>query len=353
MKSTSITMRNLLSLAVVFSALRVQAHIAAWHAGMYCQNGVLGTDDPSNNDVVNPLFNLTFSDWWFHHNNGCDQFPPPEGEFLELPANGQFTVELATNRAFTTLSFNGKFAGEFTGGNDSGERQANPGQPQDCITNPNIHTPNEANAAGTAFAISYQSDLTKVTQENLVVFSVLYNSPWRRIATYDVPNLPACPEEGCICAWGWVPNGCGQPNMYMHGLKCKVTGHTGNRAVAPGIPGTWCEDNQANCTTGARQMIYWHQLDGNNIETDGLDLEGAPRSPAYNTKLGFKNGAQIDIFADPGSATPTYMPPSPSSSQTPTSPPKGSAGVSFKDVASISWHLFITTILCAFGFCLV
>jgi len=37
-----------------------------------------------------------------------------------------------------------------------------------------VHTQNETMAAGTAFAISYQSDITKVTDENLVVFTVKY-----------------------------------------------------------------------------------------------------------------------------------------------------------------------------------
>lgn len=37
-----------------------------------------------------------------------------------------------------------------------------------------VHAINEADAAGTAFAISYQSDIKKVTQANLVVFTVRY-----------------------------------------------------------------------------------------------------------------------------------------------------------------------------------
>jgi len=37
-----------------------------------------------------------------------------------------------------------------------------------------VHTQNQTMAAGTAFAISYKSDLSQVTAENLVVFSVLY-----------------------------------------------------------------------------------------------------------------------------------------------------------------------------------
>lgn len=79
--------------------------------------------------------------------------------------------------------------------------------------------------------------------------------------------------------------------MYMIGYKCKVTGMTGTAAVAPAKPATWCEDNPSSCTTGARQLIYWNQLEGNNIEVSGTDLAGDPRSPAYNAKLGFSNGS--------------------------------------------------------------
>jgi hypothetical protein len=35
---------------------------------------------------------------------------------------------------------------------------------------------NEGNATGTAFAISYNSDISKVTMENLVVFTVAEHS---------------------------------------------------------------------------------------------------------------------------------------------------------------------------------
>lgn len=79
--------------------------------------------------------------------------------------------------------------------------------------------------------------------------------------------------------------------MYMLPYRCKVTGMTGSAAVAPGNPPTWCEDNPGSCTTGARQMVYWNQLEGDNIEVSGNDLAGEPRSPGYNAKLGFSNGA--------------------------------------------------------------
>ncbi|KAG6813008.1 hypothetical protein H0H92_014745 [Tricholoma furcatifolium] len=102
--------------------------------------------------------------------------------------------------------------------------------------------------------------------------------------------------------------------------RCQVTGITGNAAVALGTPGVWCEDNPSTCIVGAKQMLYWNQADGNNIEVSGTDLAGDPKSPAYNAKVGFANGAQTDIFEKAGTATQTSIAPG----STPTSKTSGS-----------------------------
>ncbi|KAF9013078.1 hypothetical protein BDQ17DRAFT_1204170, partial [Cyathus striatus] len=301
---------RLLLVYLVF-ACPCYAHIAAWHKGMYCLKGnVEGEDNQNNNQPVNPVYQLSRNDWWFHHVDRCDQFPPEDGGFLELPAGESFTVEHSMNRAFTTLAYGGSMVGEFP------DREDHPGLgvtddgksgEEGCIIQPNIHTQNETMAAGTVFAISYTPNLSEVTAENLVVFSVLYHTPWRRIATYQVTNLPACPEGGCTCAWGWVPNGYGEPNMYMQGFKCKVVGQTGSAKLAAATPPVWCEDDPARCVKGAKQvssisvfvdfrlrrlyfMIFWKQQEGNDIEVSGnSDLSGRPRVPTYNAKLGFSN----------------------------------------------------------------
>lgn len=124
-----------------------------------------------------------------------------------------------------------------------------------------MHTHNQSTTAGTAWAISYESDISKVTMENLVVFSVLEHTPWKRIATYDVPkDLPACPEGGCYCAWLWVPDGCGQPNMYMANYKCHVTNTSSNRKLATAKAPVYCKDDQSKCVGGAKQMIAWNRM---------------------------------------------------------------------------------------------
>jgi hypothetical protein len=123
------------------------------------------------------------------------------------------------NRAFTSLSYDGKFASTFTNGDENPSTGVSAGfgigrRDSACIIDPNsgsfrwpdlgwswidldflipVHTQNETMASGTAFAISYQvsslreisllsssripqSDITQVTPENLVVFTVLYQS---------------------------------------------------------------------------------------------------------------------------------------------------------------------------------
>lgn len=194
------------------------AHTAVWAPGMYCRGGADPLkDDQNTNLAVNPLYNLKKEDWWFQHHRGCDAMPPKAGEFLELPANGEVTVELAHNRAFTSLSYDGRLRTDWPDGKEHPEDWNGwntDGTAAVCLKEDGaLHTFNESSAGGTAFAISYTSKLEDVTMENLVVFTTLDHTPWKRLATYAVPNLPACPEGGCTCAWLWIPNGCGEANM--------------------------------------------------------------------------------------------------------------------------------------------
>jgi len=269
------------------------AHTAAWARGMYCQGGPNpNQDDPNTNTAVNPLYNLPRSQWWFQADRGCDRVPPAPGVFLDLPAGGSFTVELAHNRGQTTMSHNGQFTSQWPDGREHPEDWKGPGNPPDCIQDDGaMHTNNHSMAAGTAWAISYNSNLNAVTMENLVVFSVLPNTPWKRIATYQVPrDLPPCPADGCTCAWLWVPKGCGEPNMYMQGFKCRVTGSNSNRRLARAVAPRYCPGFPQNCVRGAKQMIAVRQAEGNNVQLPGNDFV------SYSDAWGFFPGAQNDIF---------------------------------------------------------
>jgi hypothetical protein len=82
---------------------------------------------------------------------------------------------------------------------------------------------------------------------------------------------------------------------YMQGFKCKVTNAspTALPLAAAQVP-TYCADDASTCVKGAKQMLAWHQKTGNNVETtDG-------KTPNYNAKCGWTEGAQTDIFASTG-----------------------------------------------------
>ena len=85
--------------------------------------------------------------------------------------------------------------------------------------------------------------------------------------------------------------------MYHVPFRCNVTGSTSHNAVAAGVPPVWCEGNPSACVKGAKQMLYWNQLDGNNIEVSGYDLSGGHKSPGYNAKCGFSDGKPCDETA--------------------------------------------------------
>jgi len=286
---------------VVFAAVLAlsnvaHGHVAAWGRGMYCFGGPNpGQDNPNTNTAVDPLYRLTRSQWWFQADRGCNRVPD-DPYFLELPAGGHFTVELAHNRGQTTFSHGGSGTSDWPDGRwhpeDWNGWAQDPGE--GCIQDDGaMHTQSQSMAAGTAFAISYESDISRVTMENLVVFSVLPNTPWKRIATYAVPaDLPMCPPSGCTCAWLWVPKGCGQPNMYMQGFKCRVTGSNSNRRLAPAQPPRFCGNNSNDCVRGAKQMIVVEQAEGNNV----VRPPHPDHHVAYDSKMGFQPGAQNDIF---------------------------------------------------------
>ena len=236
------------------------AHIAAFAKGMYCRNGLPGEKNFNSNLPVNPLYQLSKTDWWFQHDRGCDQAPPPAGEFLNIPSGGHFMVEHADNQAFTTLSYDGS---EVSNWPDGGKHPADwhgDWDGAECLPGGGwMHATNESNAQGTAFAIAYKSDLSKISMEDLTVFSVLKHTPWNRLATYQVPaGMPPCPKGGCTCAHLWVPRGCGQPNMYMQGFKCKVT-NAGTKKIAKAQPPVWCANDQSKCRKGAKQMIVYNR----------------------------------------------------------------------------------------------
>ena len=111
--------------------------------------------------------------------------------------------------------------------------------------------------------------------------------------------MPECPPGGCICAALWIPNHCGLANEYMIGYNCKVTNVKPTaRALGKAQTPVWCEDEPEKCVKGPKGMIVFAQQEGNNIDISGTQKDGLNKSPGYNLKTGFKDGAQEDIFMD-------------------------------------------------------
>ncbi|KAF9032945.1 hypothetical protein BJ165DRAFT_1357464 [Panaeolus papilionaceus] len=284
--------RGLVSLAIAsLCANAVYGHVAAFHKGMYCINGPQTAVDLNSYAIVYPLYQMNFRDWWSRSNlnTQCMDYPPADGDYIDLPAGGTFSVEIGSNRAKTSLSYGGRDMSDWPDGQTYPEDYVS--RDENCIIHPNLHTQDRQRAAGTVFAISYESDIRKVTPENLVVFTVRDKTPWKRVIVYDVPAaMPACPAGGCICAWGWVPDGCGQPNMYHQAFKCRVSGATSTTPVGTPKPPVWCENDDSKCVKGPKQMVYWNQNERNNVFVSGWDSRGLQKSPTYNRRMGFYDG---------------------------------------------------------------
>ncbi|KAF5675834.1 proteophosphoglycan ppg4 [Fusarium heterosporum] len=182
---------------------------------------------------------------------------PPKDEFLELPAGKSFMTELANNRAFTTLSYDGPEEGCLMDGGDGSGGE--------------LHTKNIESTGGTAWAISYESNIRRVAMDNLIVFSVRYYSPFFRETCY-----------GFLTA----------SNMYMQNHRCKVTGSASTKKLGKTKPPVYCRDNPTECVPGPKQMMAWNQAEGNNANPPN------GKTPTYNQRMGFLDGAQDDIFLD-------------------------------------------------------
>ena len=83
----------------------------------------------------------------------------------------------------------------------------------------------------------------------------------------------------------------------MIGYNCKVTNVKPTaRSLAPAKTPVWCEGEPEKCVQGAKGMIVFNQFEGNNIDIAGYQKDKLLKSPGYNQKTGFKDGAQNDIF---------------------------------------------------------
>ncbi|TRM56125.1 hypothetical protein BD626DRAFT_541576 [Schizophyllum amplum] len=300
-------MRSLIVVAALAAIAR--AHVGSFVKGMYCRNGGADYDEPNSNNEVKPIYDQNLENFMFNQAQNCLNDPPPEGEIADLPAGGVIDIELATNRGCTTFSFGGQYATKYIDGSTVD-------YPMTGMTLTVSRTPT---------CTRRTNDIHDVTFDNLVVFSVLpkYTSFHPRRARlgstvrvqYEIPaDMPPVPERRLHlrrtlldllftpnmltyrAQWLWVPNGCGTPNEYMDGFKCRVTNATGTKQLGAPQPPVYCGEDAAPYETSVpapEAMVVWGQDPSiNNVVVPA----NSGVSPGYNERSGFEPGAQNDIF---------------------------------------------------------
>ncbi|PRP86646.1 hypothetical protein PROFUN_05125 [Planoprotostelium fungivorum] len=273
-------------LVVILALMVATGHIAMWHPSVFDPE----QEDNNANGNANPLENMDYDTWWWHGNLN---YPPNAaywtdknqrlgltknaGTVFEIPANGVIDLDLATNRAFTQWGWDGKYQVE--------DPRASPDPWQNSFY---------TNVAGCAVGIAYKSNRFDIKPEDFVIFSVEHDCPARFLQNFSVPNLPACPNNLCHCAWFWIHKSAGGTDqMYMTPFQCNVTNAL---ATAPQIDYANARAprkcaNPADCVQGPRHPMIWKV----NDQDDNMPEPGGS-APTYSILFGFKNGAQRDIF---------------------------------------------------------
>jgi len=274
-----------------------QAHMSIWVPSMW---GV--EQNPTSDFMVQPLENYNFDDWWMHGKKALS-LPPPAGVITLLRAGGTIDFEITGNKWWTSMGV--AQGGPGLCSPNPGDSPRNPPNPWDngmnnrC--NANIHAPKRVDVSACALAIAYKSVVTSVEPSDFTVFSVAYDCIARTLQTFDIPALPACPRDGCVCSWFWIHNSIGGTDqMYMTPFKCNITNFSVNKIGTP-VPPVRCDGkppyNGGPVTTTChkvQQPMYWANNQGNNM-ANPVNTQSAP---TYVAAYGFPDGAQHQIFTN-------------------------------------------------------
>lgn len=177
---------------------------------------------------------------------------------MELPAGGTFVGEIACTKAFTSLGGKNNETGApplpLMACDKPGENGAM-GAIHATDIFPGPAYGQSKSVRGVGLGIAYESDVYKLKPEDFVVISVNHTAPWLREVGFQIPaGLPPCPEGGCHCLWGWVPDPMNVKQMYSLGYRCNVTGETGTEYPARPQVARKCFFDKNNCTSGAKQV---------------------------------------------------------------------------------------------------
>jgi hypothetical protein len=151
---------------------------------------------------VDPLYNMTFDEWWMH---GHLAYPPHPDDVLEMAVGDKTMVELACD------------------------------------------------LGGCALSVAYKSDFGDVKPDDLVIFTVNHTCVWNLHTYFEIPaDMPPCPDGKCICAFHWIhlPDSGSEQSwfhtiyvrkeirstnryvVYMNGFQCNFTGATSTAPLA-------------------------------------------------------------------------------------------------------------------------
>jgi hypothetical protein len=238
-----------------------------------------------------------FSEWWMHGQVGCQS--NATGSF-DLPANGRTHIVMSSRVQKVPPPYSSG-SGYAPSNPDyvltRKEWGSGPESPGNSLRgHHNIHAYTRDDTSGCALAIAYKSKAKDILPTDFVIFSVIHDCPKRQREPIDIPNLPACPNGNCICAWFWLPKTSGAKNFYMTPFVCHVTGAKANASpvdVDYAIPPRRCLD-PTNCNFGPRQPAYWLGADDQRISMPEARLQ----PPNYSILYGFREGAQNDIFVN-------------------------------------------------------
>jgi len=270
------------------------------HMSIYVRS--MWGSEPNNgnsNWAVDPLQDLSFDDWWMHGPRSRND-PPAANQITQIPAGGLMDLEVATNKAFTSMG-----QGLWHSPGKSSRVPPDPWANTGSEWPSNLHSPQRSDVAGCALGIAYKSNLGDVKPEDFVIFSVVKDCPARALQAFDIPALPACPNGKCICSWFWIHNSIGGTDqMYMTPFQCNIT-NASKRQVGKPVPAVRCDGKEGwpkgpttNVCPKPLQPMYWKNLEGNNMQNPGH------YAPIYSKEYGFPDGAQHQIFVDSFSCQP-------------------------------------------------
>jgi len=283
------------AIAVSLFVLSANAHMSIYVPSMWGSE----PSNPNSNWAVNPLQDLSFSDWWLHGPKSVND-PPPANAITELPAGGTIDFEIGTNKAFTTMG-----RGLWHHPGKSSRVPPDPWENTGSEWPSNLHSPKRHDVAGCALGIAYKSSASDVKPEDFVIMSVVKDCPARALQAFDIPYLPACPSGKCICGWFWIHNSIGGTDqMYMTAFQCNVT-NPSKRVIGKPVPAVRCDGNPScylypnwgNTTKTCNkplQPMYWANNERNNM----ANPTNSQCAPIYSHEYGYPDGAQHQIFTD-------------------------------------------------------